>query len=141
MLSCDLSLEYVQNRHIGGWQPARWGDDESFHGFVSRMVPTKTHGVITPQQGRNKLAVWKLEHRCKVKVIATNNIAEHLLYNPKNGSLRVFHHITWLHTQLERIQTDDDDLDLEDSLRRYAELLGLVFLLADSSAEVLFHVN
>ena len=116
MLSCDLNLEYVQNRHIGGWQPARWDDNETFHDFVARTAPAKAHGVLPPQQDRNKLAIWKLESRCKVKVVATNNIAEHLLYNPKNGSLRVFHHLTWLHTQLERSQAND--LTLEDSLKR-----------------------
>ena len=116
MLNCNLKDQCSKNYRVGAWKPSRWEEDETFQDFVSKAIPKRMTGTSEPQQQKDKISAWKLRDRYKIDIRGTDNIAEHLLYDPRTRSLKVFHHTTWLHAQLEKSQQVGKDLDLNGSL-------------------------
>jgi hypothetical protein len=79
------------------------------------------------------LKAWKLVRRCGIKLRPTDNLLEHLQYDPKEKILKVFHHVAFLRAALRRTKGQQLGLDLEQSIRLYYHLssLGDVYLIAD----------
>ena len=103
MLDCNSKDRHSINRGIGNWHPTRWEDHQSFQEFVKETLPVSKKQVIPPQEDLRMLVAWKLKRRYGLQLISTNNLAEHLLYDPANGgSLRIFHHVSWLAAQLKQ---------------------------------------
>ena len=101
MIDCNSKDGQSRNRRIGPWSPTRWEDEEGFQEFVRRTLPPHIQSAFPFQESRRILAAWKLKNRCNVQVIATNNLAEHLLYDPQTNTVRIFHNTSWLKAQLE----------------------------------------
>ncbi|UNI16373.1 hypothetical protein JDV02_002809 [Purpureocillium takamizusanense] len=66
------------------------------------------------------LKAWKLRKRYKIKLRHTNNLLEHLSYDPLTRVLRVYHQVSFLRTQLEKTRNEPLELSFEDSLKRGA---------------------
>jgi hypothetical protein len=49
---------------------------------------------------KNALKGWKLKKRAHVKFRPTDNLAEHLLYDPQDNVVRVFHQTALLKAHL-----------------------------------------
>ena len=119
MLDCSLKDKYSRDFQIGGYLPPKWEKDESFDHFVDRALPkglTKDHEI---RMHRNSLKAWKLEKRLGIKFKSTNNITEHLLYDPAARVVRVFHQTAYLKAHLARSLETPIELDVNSSLRLY----------------------
>lgn len=117
MLNCNLRDQHSKGHRIGDWTPPRWEGKEPFRDFVERAIPRQKLASSEPLQHKGLLKIWKLAKRCGMGIDATNNISEHLLYDPHTNRLRVFHHTSWLHAQLERLGGAQDDHDLNQCLK------------------------
>ena len=116
MLDCDSKDRHSRNRVIGNWQPTRWEHDQTFRDFVQETLPASATPMKPSQQDFGKLAAWRLKHQYGMQLIATNNIAEHLLYDPANGgTLRIFHQVSWLTAQAKHTQSTSN------TSRKYAD--------------------
>ncbi|KAL2802181.1 hypothetical protein BJX63DRAFT_438120 [Aspergillus granulosus] len=120
MLDCSLKDKYLPNYKVGGYSPARWEAGEPFIAYIKRAISRSS----LPQESgfevykhKNDLKAWKLKKRCHLQFLPTDNIIEHLLYNPKTRIVRVFHHTAYLKAHLRRLKDKPISLDASASLK------------------------
>ncbi|KAL3960399.1 hypothetical protein ACCO45_005516 [Purpureocillium lilacinum] len=140
---------------LGGYRPTSWLPNESFQAFVERSFPlgleSSSGSVRQAIEQRASMKAWKLQKRLGVRFRRTNNLAEHLLFDPRRNCLYLFHHVAFLKANLERFQHETKPLSigLKESLKRGAlppqllvetvhSLQGILFPSVDpSSAAIL----
>lgn len=103
MIDCSDKDRHSEDYEIGGFRPVRWENSERFIDFVRKTFPTDVHDlgkVRTAMKERNALKCWKLRKRAHIKFFPTDNLAEHLLYDPHDNTVRIFRQTAFLKTQL-----------------------------------------
>ncbi|KAF5012916.1 hypothetical protein FDECE_1050 [Fusarium decemcellulare] len=101
---------------LGEYQPISWEPQESFASFVERSFPISRQPACTDSTNaiahKSKLKAWKLQKRLGLRFLATDNLSEHLLLNPKKNTLYLFHQVAYLKAHLERFQDDTRPLEM-----------------------------
>ena len=121
MLDCLLKDKYSRDFNVEGYSLPGWGIDEKFENFVNRAIPRQSTQLNLRLSGPYKtLKAWKLKERQKLKFRPTDNIMEHLLYDPATRIVRVFHHTAYVKAHLTRTLNEKIDLNLESSLKLYS---------------------
>jgi len=88
--------------------PVKWQPEQNFRDFVKSTFPTSA-GESWALDKRDSLNAWELRQRLKIRIVPTNDLAEHLVYNPSTRALAVFHQVEWLKAQVR--YTKDRELD------------------------------
>lgn len=124
MLDCSLKDKYSEGFEVGGYIPAKWESNEPFDAFVERAVVRNSKNDRTSEfkQYKKDLKAWKLKKRQKMKFRPTDNIMEHLLYDPETRIVKVFHHTSYLKAHLARSVDQPVDLDAHSSLKLYGSI-------------------
>jgi hypothetical protein len=120
MLDCSLKDKYSEGFEVDGYSPARWEANEPFVTYLQRAIP-KSHNQqgsgFEIQRYKKTLRAWKLKERYKLQFRPTNNILEHLLYDPITRVVKVFHHTAYLKAHLTQSLDQPIDLDVYESLK------------------------
>ncbi|KAF9878521.1 hypothetical protein CkaCkLH20_04013 [Colletotrichum karsti] len=121
MVDCDPAADYS----IRGYRPMSWTRKESFLGFMERSFPIDPNPSMNQKveialEEKTALKAWKLQKRLNVTFLGTNNISEHLLFDPKENYLYIFHHVGFLKAHLEMAREHGYPLDqsMADSLQK-----------------------
>ncbi|RSL97528.1 hypothetical protein CEP52_010827 [Fusarium oligoseptatum] len=110
MLDPAVSDRYGPGYAIGHYRHVSWQTDERLDDFVSRCfpkAPKESERVAEALADKRSLKAWKLESRLGIMFKKTDNLAQHLLLDPENNILYLFHHATFLQMQLARLQTQN----------------------------------
>jgi hypothetical protein len=96
-----------QDGHANGFRfenepifPVKWQPEQKFKDFFNAAFPTNTQEVWAASRKHTSLKAWKLRQRLKLEIVRTDDLAEHLVYNPQTKSLAVFHQVEWLKAQM-----------------------------------------
>lgn len=107
-----------RDHHANGWSfenetvyPVKWKPGQKFKDFFNAAFPTDTQNVWEASSKKASLKAWKLHRRLKLEIVPTNDLAEHLVYNPMTKSLAVFHQVEWLKAQTLHSKAMDRKLD------------------------------
>jgi hypothetical protein len=121
MLDCSLKDKFSENFEVGGYIPAKWESNEPFETFVQRAVlkSSDEDKTFDFKVYKNGLKAWKLKKRHKLQIRPTDNLMEHLLYDPVTRVVKVFHHTSYLKAHLIRSANQPVDLDTHSSLTLY----------------------
>ncbi|KAI1392526.1 uncharacterized protein F4822DRAFT_131716 [Hypoxylon trugodes] len=91
MVNCDERDYYPESFPTEDLR-AKWESTQTFADFLRNVFQQQTGSKITLYADENKsLKAWKLSKRYGIKIRDTNNLLEHLLYNPRERSLLFFH--------------------------------------------------
>lgn len=122
-VNCVLGRYYSQNVRDRGLGRVQWEGDVTFLDFMKdAFTPTS---ITTPEQQsknaatikhKNALKAWKLRKRYGIKLRATNNLLEHLSYEPSARVLKVFHNVTYLRVHLEKSKGKPLNAPFEETL-------------------------
>lgn len=119
MIDCNERDYYPEGYHENG-QRAKWDGSQSFLHFLEKSFPYEKDDTDVTLGGKTSLKAWKLSKRYGISIRGTDNLLEHLAYNPREQTLTVFHHVEYLRSNLRRSR----DASLEDgfanSLKLYA---------------------
>jgi hypothetical protein len=96
--------------------PVKWQPKQKFKDFFNAAFPTNTQEVWASSSKQTSLKAWKLRQRLKLEIVRTDDLAEHLVYNPQNNSLAVFHQVEWLKAQIRYAERRELDEAVEVSL-------------------------
>ncbi|KAK3687868.1 hypothetical protein B0T22DRAFT_527513 [Podospora appendiculata] len=104
MIDANVGDSHGSDFRIGKYRHATWLPEECFVDFVSRCFPQ----VLAERRGRvafvldkrKSLKAWKLKKRGEITLKGTDNLAEHLLYDPSNRVISLFHHAEYLRAHL-----------------------------------------
>lgn len=80
--------------------PVKWQPKQNFRAFFNNTFPTNIGEVWAASTKRASLKAWKLHQRLKILIVPTDDLAEHLVYNPQTKSLAVFRQVEWLKAQM-----------------------------------------
>ncbi|KAL6788657.1 hypothetical protein J3E68DRAFT_430875 [Trichoderma sp. SZMC 28012] len=80
--------------------PVKWLPNQTFIQFFHAAFPTESVDCWNSNKECTDLMAWSLRKRLGVEIIPTNDLAEHLVYNPKRKTLAVFHQVEWLKAQV-----------------------------------------
>jgi hypothetical protein len=109
---------------VGDFRPRSWSDDQSFAEFAESCFPSPIHSpamsarIQTALGQRNKLKAWKLKDRYRLRFQATDNLAEHLLFNSEQRTVKVFRQVGYLKAHLYRSLNEPIGANFEKSLGR-----------------------
>ena len=95
MIDCADIDRYGKDYTIGGFKPVCRRDWERFAGFVNGEC-SRPRKSLSGHEVENALKGWKLKNRAHAKVLPIDNPAEHLLYDPQDSVVRIFHHTAFL---------------------------------------------
>jgi hypothetical protein len=119
MIDCSDKDRHCEGYKIGGFRPVSWDDSERFTDFVRRALPTDVHHqeeVRTAMKEKNALKSWKLKKRAHIKFLPTDNLVEHLLYDPQDNIVRIFRQTAFLKAHLQLSASAPMDYDVAQSL-------------------------
>ncbi|KAL5342464.1 hypothetical protein BJX70DRAFT_355886 [Aspergillus crustosus] len=121
MIDCFVKDKHSQNFEVGGYSPARWEESEPFVSYVDRAIPIPSIQNGSEFEGHmskftKNLKAWKLQKRCHLQFLPTDNITEHLLYDARTSSVQVFHHTAYLKAHLRRSIGQPIDQQASESL-------------------------
>lgn len=103
MIDCSDKARHYEGYEIGGFRPVSWDGSERLVDFVGKAFSACVHRpemVRTAMKEKNALKCWKLKKRTHVKFLPTDNLAEHLLYDPKDNTVRIFRQTAFLKAHL-----------------------------------------
>jgi hypothetical protein len=120
MVDCADKARHWEGYEVNGYKPVTWRDSERLTDFMERIFPTNPahrEASRAALQEKNMLKGWKLQKRSRVKFVPTNNLVQHLLYDPQDNSVRVFHHTAFLKAKLRLSADLPLDADMADCLQ------------------------
>ncbi|KAH7119253.1 hypothetical protein EDB81DRAFT_914798, partial [Dactylonectria macrodidyma] len=104
MVDCAAKHWHATDFILGGYRPMSWLLTETFLNFVDRSFPvgldSTTQRVQAAVEDKSSMKAWKLQKRLGVRFRGTNNLAEHLLFDPRSNCLYLFHHAEFLKAHL-----------------------------------------
>jgi hypothetical protein len=104
MIPCSEYNPYYRHRMLDPMlAPASWDDDVSACEFVKSKIPTAAASGQFCGISRTvpRLSVGVLEH-AGIKLIGTDDLRQHLLYDPVEKTLQIFHFASFLEELLHR---------------------------------------
>ncbi|KAG4416221.1 hypothetical protein IFR04_010624 [Cadophora malorum] len=120
MIDCSDKDRHYEGYEVGGYRPASWDRSEQFIDFVRKVFPFDGHDkdeMRTALKEKNSLKCWKLRKRAHVKFLPTDNLAEHLLYDPQDNVVRIFRQTAFLKAHLRISAKQPVDLGIAESLK------------------------
>ncbi|KAI0521123.1 hypothetical protein F5B22DRAFT_597728 [Xylaria bambusicola] len=125
MVDCsskDYYSEGLRDRR-DGLRPVKWEANQPLTDFMEQSFLSDITQTAAQQKeidemlmGKKVLKAWKLIRRYRIKIKPTNNLLEHLLYDPKERTLQVFHHTSFLRAHLKRSKNEPMELGFSKSL-------------------------
>jgi hypothetical protein len=119
MIDCSDKDHHCEGYKIGGFRPVSWEDLERFTDFVEKAFPTDVHDqeeARAAMKEKNALKSWKLKKRAHVKFLPTDNLVEHLLYDPQDNIVRLFRQTAFLKAHLRLSASAPIDYEVAQSL-------------------------
>ncbi len=115
MVDCAVKDNHSVGYEVGGFKPMRWEDSVRLTDFVKEVFPIHVEDqekVQAALKEKSSLKAWKLKKRAHVTLMPTNNLAEHLLYDPQDNVVRLFHQTAFLkaHLRLSRSMPIDSGI-------------------------------
>ncbi|KAM0421370.1 hypothetical protein ACHAPT_010905 [Fusarium lateritium] len=119
MVNCASKDYYSEGFQSGTATRVKWELDQGFADFMDKAFTRNSVSTLAPdaKRHRSSLKAWKLVKRNQIKIRPTNNLIDHLLYDPKDRVLSVFHQTMFLQSQMKRWKDVDFDLNFEESLK------------------------
>ncbi len=97
---------------------AKWERDQSFLNFLeTSFLPLQQRANAGVTLGdKASLKAWKLASRYGIRIRGTDNLLEHLLYDPRHRTLMIFHHVSYLRFHLRCSSNESLDMGFAESL-------------------------
>ncbi|PQE32169.1 hypothetical protein CJF32_00001767 [Rutstroemia sp. NJR-2017a WRK4] len=120
MIDCSDKDRHYEGYEVGGFRPVSWDSSERFTDFVRKVFPIDVHDpekVRTALKEKNALKCWKLRKRAHIKFLPTDNLAEHLLYDPRDNVIRLFRQTAFLKAHLRLSANQPIEFGIAESLK------------------------
>ncbi|KAK7750338.1 hypothetical protein SLS62_007746 [Diatrype stigma] len=126
-VNCTFGDHYSDNFSQGFYKHFKWDGDVSFLDFMENAFTVGIEKVQSTEEQWNNtemmakkasLKAWKLTNRYGIHIRGTDNILEHLMFDAKSKTLKVFHQVAFIRAHLEKSKHESLDLSFEQSLRR-----------------------
>ncbi|KAI1404772.1 hypothetical protein F4819DRAFT_446314 [Hypoxylon fuscum] len=117
MIDCD-ERDYYPGGSSDEGQRAKWEGNQTFVDFLEKSLLPLQRSVNTnvTLSDKKSLKAWKLAKRHGIRIRGTDNLLEHLVYNPRERTLAIFHHVAYLRAHLRRSKNENLDLGFAESL-------------------------
>ncbi|KAF5588577.1 uncharacterized protein FSUBG_11434 [Fusarium subglutinans] len=124
MVGCSSKDFYSEGLRSEGLSRVKWEENQGILDFMKQAFASGVAQTTAQQendvealQEKKALKAWKLVRRYGIKIRPTNNLLDHLLYDPREKVLKVFHQTAFLRTSLKQTKDEPLDLDFEQALR------------------------
>jgi hypothetical protein len=99
MIDCTTVDSHSDGYETDGYKPTKWKSHEKLSDFVSRAFSidddSNQSKIKEAQWNCNMLKGWKLKKRAHVTFRPTDDLREHLLYDPQGDIVRLFRHTSF----------------------------------------------
>ena len=106
MIDCTTVDRHSDGYEINGYKPTKWKSQEKLSDFVFQAfaVDDTYHRskIVEAQRNCNVMKGWKLKKRAHVTFQPTDDLREHLLYDPQGNIVRLFRHTAFLKAHLRK---------------------------------------
>lgn len=98
--------------------PVKWQQSQTFVQFVQSAFPTTTQTPWPPSRTKSGPRAWKLKQRYGISIIPTNDLVQHLMYNPTHRTLSIFHQVEYLKSHARQSAQSSLSESVEQSLKK-----------------------
>lgn len=113
----DFSKGYkVENEENS---PVKWQLDQTLVQFIQSAFAATTPDSWPVSMASSRLRAWKLKHRYGIQIVPTNDLIQHLMYNPRHRTLSVFHQVEYLKAHVQHSAERSLSETVEMSLKKF----------------------
>lgn len=106
MVDCGAKERHAADFSLGTYRPSSWLPEQKFTAFMESCLPqgldTDSLRFDAVLRNKNAIRAWKLKKKLGITFRKTNDIAQHLVFDPRNNVLYIFHHAAFLKAHLSR---------------------------------------
>ena len=116
MVDCEAQEGLGLRNTPASCSPLRWDETESLTDFLQKAF-RDTSSSLHLNIKIGKLKAWKMVKRYNVRFLATNDLAQHLLYDEDAQTIKIFHQISWSKAHLRYIETENQNAGFEEAAK------------------------
>jgi hypothetical protein len=123
MIDCASSRDHSMRfkLHSKDGFPTIWLSDQSFVDFFDTAFPITTSSEAPPLRISDIVRcpkAWKLQNRHGIRIVATNDLVQHLFYDKASRTLRIFHQVAYLKAHLRHATASRWSDSVEENIKR-----------------------
>jgi hypothetical protein len=118
MVGCAADDDMVFASHSKHYSSPRWETSESFATFLRRATTNASPRLLLSGNETSKLKAWKMVKRYNIRFESTDDLTQHLVYDSRASTIRVFHHVSWLKAQLRYWEHFDKNASYEEAIQK-----------------------
>lgn len=100
MIDCASKDDFSDNYQLHRSFPVKWASAQSFVEFLERTFATSEPLSFHARFSHRSLRAWKLKKRYGTRFMPTDDLVQHLLYDPRSATLKIFHHTAFIKANL-----------------------------------------
>ena len=121
MIDCSSKDDYSEGYQLSDRFPVKWKQSQPFADFLRETFPVSNNPGAWPAHimGRGKaLKGWKLKKRYDLRLVPTNDLVQHLMYDQDSRTVKIFHQTAWLKSHLRHSAHLPLTQDFESSVKQ-----------------------
>lgn len=119
MIDC-ASKDYLSNNYqLDHSFPVKWGSTQTFIEFLESTFVLTDPVSFRATSSNRALRAWKLKRRHGIRFVPTNDLVQHLLYDPRACTVKVFHQTAYIKAHLAHTNTLALETNFGESVERY----------------------
>lgn len=126
MIDCASKDDFSDGYKLHGSFPVKWAATQSFIEFLECAFPTTETRPFHARPSNRSMKAWKLKKRNGIRFIPTNDLVQHLLYDPQASTIKVFHQAAFIKAQLWHTGKLPLDTKFGESVQMYVAIHNLV---------------
>lgn len=121
MIDCASRDDFSDSYQVHNSFPVKWVATQNFIEFLNNTFPTTESRPFHARSSNRPIKAWKLNRRYRIRFVPTNDLVQHLLYDPQASTVKVFHQAAFIKAHLRHTGNLPLSTDFSYSVQRYVE--------------------
>lgn len=118
MVDCASKDDFSDSYQLYRSFPVKWAATQNLIEFLQGAFPTTETRPFHTRSSNRLMKAWKLKKRNGIRFMPTNDLVQHLLYDPYSSTVKIFHQAAFIKAQLWHTGKLSLDTDFADSVQR-----------------------
>lgn len=119
MIDCSSKDDFSGNYQLCQSFPVKWASTQTFIGFLESTFTRTGSRPFHERHSNRSMRAWKLKKRHGIRFVPTNDLVQHLLYDRRTSTVKIFHQTAFVKAHLLHTAHLPLDTGFDDSVQRY----------------------
>lgn len=122
LIDCASRDNFSDSYQLCGSFPVKWDATQNFIEFLQGAFPTTKSRPFHTESSNGSIKAWKLKERYGIRFKPTNDLVQHLIYDRRASTVKVFHQAAFIKAHLWHTKQLALDTEFGSSVQRYVAL-------------------